>query len=456
MFVWRRHAALSSVMVLAVMVALTSCDGRADVGRLDAESAGQQEVVEIVVWDKPREGSVDKPVIQELFRRFDAAHPHIRVKHVEPTFQREREQFMTAVAGGEQPDLYNSAFPDMETYLNQGIPADMTELWSAYPEREQYLPGALAAAMRDGRIYGVPNFMYVSGLAYNKQLFREAGVDPSEALQSWTSFGEAAERLTDRSKGTYGYAMLGTDWADWFFEYYVWQAGGDLTERLPGGHVRLRFTSEEAIAALQYYKDLRFKYRATQRNVLQSLDDNIKDFFSGRAATMIATSNWFGEMVSAGMDVRDIGFAPLPPGPGGVSPSQVGGGIWIFNPKASEEKRKAAFTYATYMTSKEALELMLQYQSEHGIFPNLLSIRQDVDVDRYAAGMPKELIANVKQVTEQGRLEYYMKSRLSPYVSRAVQQVLMDENADPLTVMQAAEQLVQREVVDRLAAETGP
>lgn len=78
--------------------------------------------------------------------------------------------------------------------------------------------------------------MYVTGLLYNKKMLQEANIDAKEAFKDWDSFAEAAQKLTDPSENQYGYAILGMDWADWFFEYYAWQAGGDLTEKQEDGN----------------------------------------------------------------------------------------------------------------------------------------------------------------------------------------------------------------------------
>ncbi len=412
-------------------------------------ASAQAEPVEIVVWDKPSADAADKAFKEEAFAAFEAKYPNIKVTHVEQTKEKEREQFMTAVAGGEQPDLYKNPYPDMESYIAQGIAADITDLWNSFEGKDGYLPSSLNAATVDGKIYGVPNDMYVTGLLYNKQMFTDAGLDPAAALKDWDSFGAAAQKMTDAAKGTYGYAILGMDWADWFFEYYVWQAGGDLTEKQPDGTAKLMFTSDATIKALQYYKDLKFKYKATQKNVVQSLDDNQKDFYTGRAASMIAGSDWIGGLVAKGMDLNNIGFSALPAGPSGKAPSQVGGSYWILNPKSSPEKRQAAFTYATYITSKEYLESVLQYNKDNGMFPNLLSVRTDVDVTDFVDGLPAEVVSGVQSAAKDTHLEYFLKARLSPYIVKPIQQALLDEKTDLSAVLQTAQDLAQKEVIDK-------
>lgn len=453
----------SSVLtaVTAILFMMTACSGNngGNGGNGSTESSNSSsepteqasdkpETVEIVVWDKPHADDPGKANREKQFADFEAKYPHIKVTHMEQTKEKEREQFMTAVAGGKQPDAYFTAYPDMETYIKQGVAADITDMWNSHPDKDNFLPSSLDAGTVDGRIYGIPNSMYVTALMYNKQMFADAGLDPAVALKDWNSFGEAVQKLTDPAKNQYGYAILGMDWADWFFEYYVWQAGGDLTEKQPDGTVKLTFTSDATVKAMQYYKDLKWKYKATQKNVVQSLDDNQKDFYTGRAATTVAASDWFGTMVTKGMDITNIGFAPLPAGPSGTSPAQVGGNYWIINPKASPEKQKAAFTYAMYFSSKEVVEEGLQFNKDNGIIPNLLMVRTDIDMSKYVEGVPVDLVEGVRNAAKEPHLEYFLKSRLSPYIVKPIQNVLLDEKADPLTLLKAAQELAQKEVID--------
>lgn len=74
--------------------------------------------VEIIVWDKPHADDANRVFREQQFAIFDERYPHIKVTHVEQTKEKEREQFMTAVAGGQQPDVYAVAYPDMENYIS--------------------------------------------------------------------------------------------------------------------------------------------------------------------------------------------------------------------------------------------------------------------------------------------------------------------------------------------------
>jgi len=457
----------TGALVLSLLLATAACGGKGNESKPSESTtaspsastpAGSQsrpdvKPVEIVAWDKPNPDDVDKDYREQKYKDFEAAFPNIKVTHVMQTKGKEREQFLTAVAGGEQPDLINVAYPSMEAYIQQGILADITDLWNQYPDKGNYLPGSLATVTANGRIYGVPMNMYTTGLYYNKKIFKDAGLDPGKPPATWDEFVGAAKKTTDAAKGINGFDILGMDWADWHFEYYVWAAGGDLTTKRDDGSVELNFTSDATVAALQFYKDLKWTHRVTQKNVVQGFEDNLKDFYTGRAAMIVGASDHFGQFIAKGLDPADIGFMPFPAGPSGSAPAQVGGSNYVFSSKSSPEKLQAAFTYATWLTSKETMQKDLQFYKDNGTLTNLLVVRSDIDLQKYITDLPADIAEGIAKASANPHLEYFLKDRLSPYIVKPIQTILLDQKADPLTELKKAQDLAQKEVADKYNAD---
>ena len=443
-------SAIAAVMI-AVMTAglLTSCGG----GRSDRQRTedSDEPIVEITVWDLPAPDDAGKPFMEAQFARFEELHPNIKVRHVESYQTNVRDKFLTAVAGGEAPDVMEQPFPDMQLYMQKGFAADITDLIGHSPDKDRFIDGAFDLATKDGKIYGIPSFMYTTGLLYNKKLFKNAGIANPPA--TWDEFAEVAKKSQEKNPGTFGFDILGMDWADWHFEYYVWQAGGDLTELQPDGTVKLLFTSDAAIKALRYYKDLKWKHQITQKNVVQDYNENVKDFYTGRSAMILGSSDSFWNFTKQGMNPEDIGFAPFPAGPSGRAPSQVGGNFWMINAKSSPEEREAAFEYAMYFMSLEYLEAWAQFFVDNGTGVNPISVLKDFDVSKYAKEFPEEYVGAVQDTLKDRRLEYFLKSSLSSYLVTPIQNVLLNPDADPEAEMRAAEELAQKEIVDPYNAE---
>jgi ATP-dependent Lon protease len=76
-----------------------------------------------------------------------------------------------------------------------------------------------------------------------------------------------------------------------------------------------------------------------------------------------------------------------------------------------------------------------------------------VNAGDYVKDFPADIAEGIKKAAETTRLEYFLKERLSPYLVKAVQKVLLDENADPKTELQKAQDQAQKEVVDKYNAD---
>ena len=172
-------------------------------------------------------------------------------------------------------------------------------------------------ALIDGHYYGIPSDFYGMCLWWRKDLFAAVGLDA--APTNWDELVSFGEKLTDASKNQYGFGLLGMAWASWYWENFVWQAGGEVTKRLADGNIELSFTDEPGVTALQFYQDLKFKYNITQENVLQDYDSNTKDFIAGRTAMWMAGHSSGSGFICQGLTLDQIGVTTLPAGPNGIN-----------------------------------------------------------------------------------------------------------------------------------------
>lgn len=465
---WQNGKWTATALLLVLLLIVSACSGNntnsgtktnvdSPTENANDENTGSESggIVEITVWDAPKPEDPHKPFMEERFAEFDKANPNIKVtRELMPEGTNDREVFVTAMAGGNGPDAYQNAhFPIIGDWVAQGMALDISSYWDGFADKSQFIDSSQLSSTIDGKVYGVPWDMYVTGLLWNKNLFEDVGLDRNTPPANWDELVSFGKQLTIPDKKQYGLTLLGMEWADWWFEYYVWQAGGDLTAVNPDGTVELTFTEEPSVTALQFYKDLKWTHKMVQTNVLQSYQDNTNDLYQGRAAMTNGLSSAFGDYAANGLDLNSLGFAPYPVGPGGRGPGQIGGAYWIINPKSSKEEQDAAWEYITFMTSKEHMEQKLQYQKDNGIFPNLLSVRKDINPADYTENVPQDLVDGVNKAASDTQLEYFLKERLTPYVVKAVQIVLTDEKADPMIVLEAAQQAAQKEVVDAYNAE---
>lgn len=112
-----------------------------------------------------------KSIKEEVYADFETANPNIKVKHeLMPQGTNDREVFVTAMAGGNGPDAYHAAhFPIIADWVGQGLALDLSPYWDSYADKDKFIPSSMEAGTIDGKVYGIPHDMYVTGLFWNKR-----------------------------------------------------------------------------------------------------------------------------------------------------------------------------------------------------------------------------------------------------------------------------------------------
>ena len=407
--------------------------------------------VHIYTWDEPREDPEGK-ITRVLQDEFDRTHPEVKVHRVSiaaaaGSHRDMRISFISTMVGNKGPDCYHLAYFSyiyLLTRLNMCLPLNtFFEEDSLLDQLEETI---MTPATYRGKVYGMPEQVYVMMLVYRKDLFEQVHLDPDRPPRTWEELGRYAQKLTKINSNQYGMALLGMDWASWHWENFVWQAGGEITERMDDGTCRIRFTEAPAIQALQYYKDLRWKYRCVQKDPLQSYESNRRDFVNGTAAMMLLHPGEITFLYDMGLDPAVLGLAPLPAGPAGINAAQIGGGFWIINPTISEAKQKACWEYIKFMTSRESVIKRWQLREKAGLNYPDTPYWKGLKQSDYSK-IDSTWIHHVRTSLSEGKMEHFLKDRIAPYLAKAIQAVLVDSLADPKQELDECARRVYREVV---------
>ncbi len=405
-------------------------------------------IVSIKTWDAVGNSPGDY-VTKTFYEEFNKKFPYIKIaRNIIPgRGVDDRLAFTTSMAGGVGPDCYHQAhFPSIPIWIEQGFCENLDRYIKNDPQFKNIVKSAFAPAIKNGSIYGIPRNLYVMTLFYRKDLFKEAGLDPNKPPKNWAELAEYAQKLTKGEKRRYGFALLGQDWASWHWENFVWQAGGEVTERLPDGRCKIRFAEPPAVKALQFYKELRWKYKCIQPNPLQAISDNERDFKYGNTAMIMQSPEFLPALLQEGLSRDEIGIAPLPAGPTGIISAQIGGAFYIINPSSPQEKKDAAWKYIKFMTSKEnQIKKWKMFQRAKILYPQP-SFYEDLRMEDYVDIQPEWGGAVVTSL-KFGKMEYFLKDKIEPYLAKPIQAVLTNENADPKDELEKCAKIVMKEVV---------
>lgn len=402
-------------------------------------SEGDHKTVELTMWVTSRneDGFQD-----EREAAFLKEHPWIKLNKVVKEGDPGNE-FYQAVAAGTAPDFVKGSFTMVDKYISAGIVAPLNTYLDKWEETQYLDKTYLDMFTRDGKVYGLPMEVTPMLFGYNKALFAEAGL--KEPPKTWDEALEMAKKLNNPDKQVAGYATLAAEWTEWFFQYYVWQAGGDLTKQNPDGTAQLTFTDPAVIEAAKYYQKLSGE-KVIQTDRTLKFSDLLEKFSQGKIAMMPFATDWVMDVANRGMDLDDLGLCAPPAGPSGKSSTAIAGACYVINAKSSQDKQDAAWEYISWMQSKDELTQNFEHRASKGAIPPITIPRTDLKIGDFAE-FPKEWTDVLDTVGTIGRLEFYGKADFGAYVDRAVQKILTDTNADPEKEFADAQSLAEKEAL---------
>ena len=439
---------LLAAMLCVAMAAtsLVGCGGSGDSGKdtdtaKSSEKGSDEEKVELTIWETSRNKddwytSMEKKFLEE--------HPNITLNKVVKEGDPGNE-FYQAVTSGTAPDLVNCSFTMMDSYITSGILEPLNQYTDEWDEWGNFTKEYVDMFTKDGKVYGVPNQVAPMLFGYNKALFEEAGI--KEPPKTWDEAVEVAKKINDPDNQVAGYATLAAEWTEWFFQYYVWQAGGDLTKENEDGTAELTFTDPAVIKAAEYYQKLKSE-GVLQSDLTLKFSDLVTNFGLGKIGMMPFAGDWVSEAITKGIDPDDIGLCLPPAGPSGKQTTAIGGDCWVINAKADQAKKDAAWEYIKYYTGKDYRASYYENLATKGAPNPVIIPRDDMSITDFYE-FPEEYKEVLESAKSVGRLEFYGKADFGSYVDRAVQKILTDSNADPETEFAEAQKLCEKEALEK-------
>ena len=194
--------------------------------------------------------------------------------------------------GGSMPDVFWMHSNYSQKFMSNDILLDLTDRigGSEMIELSNYYQDIVELYQYDGKTYAIPKDYDTIGLWYNKALFDEAGVSYPDESWTWETMAEAAEKLTDKDKGQYGFASPAANNQDGYYNLIYGMGGSIISE----DKTKSGWDLPETIEAMKWWMD---NLVATSMPTQEVMGESAADvlFGSGKAA-MIMQGSW---MISA-------------------------------------------------------------------------------------------------------------------------------------------------------------
>lgn len=325
---------------------------------LAASPALAQQGAEISFFYPVAVGGPITKTIDQYAVDFEKDNPGIKVKPIYAgTYQETIVKALTAHKSGTPPVTSVLLSTDMFTLIDEEaiVPFDgfiktdddrkwLESFFPAFMENSQ-TPG------KDGKkvTWGIPFQRSTIVLYWNKDLFKEAGLDPEKPPKTWAEQVDFAQKLTKRDASgnvtQWGVQIPSSGFPYWLFQGLTTQAGAILANAAGD---KTAFDDPAVIEALQYWVDLSMKHKVQPPGIVE-WGTTPKDFFEKKVAMMWTTT---GNLTNVRSNAKfPFGVAMLPAGKRAGSPT--GGGNFYISKKARPEEQQAAFRFIKWITTPE-------------------------------------------------------------------------------------------------------
>lgn len=295
--------------------------------------------------------------------KFMQENPDIEI--IPDTYAYDTKTFNVKASANQLPNLYVTYFTEIKQIVNSGYAADITDVLEEEGYDKQINEQVLEYCKdENGKIIAIPQSVYAQGLYINKKLFKEAGLVNSDgSIKVPDTFDELMEyaAIIKEKTGKAGFVMPTTNnVGGWHFLNIAWAFGVEFEKQREDGSWEATFNTQEARDALQFIKDLRWKYDALPTDTVLDQAGIQKQFAIGEAAMFFSSPPVKSLFSKYGMKIEDAMCVKMPKGKAGRF-SQMGGGVYMFSKNSTKEQIKAGlkwldFTGATYKVTDDTMQ----------------------------------------------------------------------------------------------------
>jgi sn-glycerol 3-phosphate transport system substrate-binding protein len=332
----------------------------------------------IIFWHAM--GGNFQPTLNKIVEEYNKSQDKIEVEALyQGSYQEALNKFKSVQGTDKAPALIQLNEISTEYMYNSGAITPMQE----FVKKDNYDLTKLEDTLINyytinGTLYSMPFNSSASILLYNKDAFKEVGLDPEKAPKSYKELAEAAKKLT---KGTerYGFAMI---MDAWFIEQllanentlYVNEENG----RAGKSPTAVAYNGEKIKTIFNWLNDMYRDNTATSYG--KEYQNTRAAFLSGKVSMYIDSSAGIQQLTE--LANFEIGSAYVPSENGEFTGVPIGGAsLWITN-SVTDEKQAAAWDFVKYAVSKESQALWASstgYYSVNKEAYNLDLLKKDLE-----------------------------------------------------------------------------
>ncbi|ANK87488.1 MULTISPECIES: ABC transporter substrate-binding protein [unclassified Rhizobium] len=355
---------------------LLAATGIATLCLVSAASAAEN----VEMWVRSGIGDAFKKVVEA----YNSSHEN-KVVMTEVPFSELVQKYATAIAGGQAPDalsmdlIYNPAF------AAAGQLEDLTDWAKSLPYFNSLSPSHVRLGTYQDKIYGLPLSVETSVFAWNKDLYKKAGLDPEKAPANWDEITANAEKIQALGDDTYGFYFSGGGCGGcmiFTFTPLVWGAGADI---LSADSKKATLDTPQMRKAVDIYRNM-VRKDLVPAGAASDNGTNFLTFTNGKIGQQSLGAFAIGTLVTQHPEIN-FGVT-LIPGVGGKPSSFAGGDNFVIT--KGTKKIDAVKEFLEYIYSMDGQKIMAKYGS--------LPTRGDI-ADKVLEGLDPRMQVGLKAIS---------------------------------------------------------
>lgn len=351
---------------------------------------------------------------------FNKAYPQYKIVPIYAgTYQETIVKALTAHKSGKAPATSVLLSTDMFTLIDEDAIASIDDFIKTEEDKawlKGFYPAFMANSQTGGKTWGVPFQRSTVVMYYNKDAFKEAGLDPNKAPQNWAELKEAAHKLTKKDANgnvmQYGIQIPSTGFAYWMLQTFT--TPNDVLLANEAG-TQVTFDNPKVIEALEYWVNLA-KEGVHPKGVVE-WGTTPKDFMEKKAAIIVTTT---GNLTNIKNNAKfDFGVAQIAGNIRKGSPTG-GGNFYIFK-NAPKEQQEAAFKFAQWITQPERAA---QWSMDSGYVAVSPAAYNTPTLKKYGEDFPAALVARDQLPVSVAEFSTHENQRVTKTLNDAIQAAL--------------------------------
>lgn len=385
-----------------------------------AGTALAQSPLEVPFYYPVAVGGPITKVIDGYAADFNKAHPQYRLMPIYAgTYQETIVKALTAHKAGKAPatsvllstDMFTLMDEDAIVPIDDFVKTDADKAWL-----KGFYPAFMANSQTGGKTWGVPFQRSTVVMYYNKQAFKEAGLNPDKAPQNWKELREAAHKLTRKDASgkvvQYGIQIPSTGFGYWMLQTLT--TPNDVLLANESG-TRVTLNHPKVVEALNFWVGL-VKDGVHPAGVVE-WGTTPRDFMEKKAAIIVTTT---GNLTNIRANARfDFGVAQIAGNVRKGSPTG-GGNFYIFK-NAPKEQQQAAFEFAKWVTQPERAA---QWSMDSGYVAVSPAAYETPALKKYGQEFPQALVARDQLPVSVAEYSTHENQRVTKVLNDAIQAAL--------------------------------